>query len=122
MQTTMELFEKALTVQHAAAWARELNLTRAAFSMAKKHGRLSPVLAGNIALELGEDPERWVAIAALESEKDSELLARLKARSKTWRKLWLSDNYKARRSRAFYLRLEWPGFVMRYTARLTVEG
>ena len=86
MHTTMDLFEKALTVKHAAAWARDLNITRATFSMAKKHGRLSPVLAGNVAMELGEDPVQWVAIAALEAEKDSELLARLKKSARGWRK------------------------------------
>jgi hypothetical protein len=63
MQTTMELFEKALTVKRAAAWAKDLNLTPAAFSMAKKQKRLSPVLAGNFAIELGESPEHWIAVA-----------------------------------------------------------
>lgn len=86
MQTTMDLFSKALTVQHAAAWAREFNLTRAALSIAKKQGRLSPVLAGNLAIKLGEDPEYWVAVAALEAEPESELLARLKAGANRWRK------------------------------------
>lgn len=38
-------------------------------------------------MELGEDPEHWVAVAALEAEKDSELLARLKSRVKSWRRL-----------------------------------
>lgn len=55
--------------------------------MAKKQGRLSPALAGNFAMELGEDLEHWMAIAALEAEKDSELLARLKKRSNIWRRL-----------------------------------
>lgn len=87
MNTTMDLFDKALSQKHAAAWARELNITRSAFSMAKKQGRLSPVLAGNFAIELGEDPEYWIAVAALEAEKDSELLARLKSRVKSWRRL-----------------------------------
>lgn len=87
MDTTMNLYERALAKQHAAAWARDLNITRAALSIAKKQGRLSPVLAGNFAMELGEDPEHWVAVAALEAEKDSELLARLKSRVKSWRRL-----------------------------------
>lgn len=87
MEKTMNLYERALTKQHAAAWARDLNITRAALSIAKKQGRLSPVLAGNFAMELGEDPEHWVAVAALEAEKDSELLARLKSRVKAWRRL-----------------------------------
>lgn len=86
MQTTMELFDKAMEVKHAAAWARDLNITRQTFSMAKKQGRLSPVLAGNFAIELGEDAEHWIAVAALEAEKDCELLARLKRRANSWRK------------------------------------
>lgn len=87
MTQTMELFAKALERQNAAAWARTFNITPSAFSQAKKQGRLSPVLAGNFAIELGEDPEHWIAIAALEAEKDSELLARLTKRAKQWRRL-----------------------------------
>lgn len=86
MQTTMDLFDKALQVKHAAAWARDFNVTPEAFSMAKRQGRLSPVLAGNIAIDLGEDAEHWIAIAALEATKDSDLLARLKASANKWRK------------------------------------
>lgn len=87
MQRTMQLWEKALKKQHAAAWARALNMTPAALSTAKKAGRLSPVLAGNVAMELGEDPVTWIAVAALEAEKESEQLARLKSRDKIWRRL-----------------------------------
>lgn len=72
MKHTMDLFAKALKVQHAAAWANELNLTRATFSMAKKKQRLSPVLAGNLAIKLGEDATQWIAIAALEAEPESD--------------------------------------------------
>ena len=86
MQTTMDLFEKALDVQRAAEWARKFNLTPAALSIAKKQGRLSPVLAGNLAIELGEDPEHWVAVAALEAEKESPLLKRLQKSQASWRR------------------------------------
>jgi plasmid maintenance system antidote protein VapI len=86
MHNTMDLYAKALAVQHAAAWARDMNITPAALSIAKKQRRLSPVLAGNIAMKLGEDPEHWIAIAALEAEPDSELLARLKKSANSWRK------------------------------------
>lgn len=86
MHSTMALWQKALTVKHQAAWARTMNVTPAAFSMATKTGRLSPVLAGNIAIELGEDPMQWVAIAALEAEKESPLLARLEGTVNNWRK------------------------------------
>lgn len=87
MANTMELFEKAMQKQRAAAWARELNLTPSAFSQAKKQGRLSPVLAGNLAIELGEDPIEWVALAALEAERDTEQLTKLRNRVKNWRRL-----------------------------------
>jgi len=82
----MDLFEKALQVQHAAAWARDMNITRAALSMAKRNKRLSPVLAGNFAMKLGENPEHWIAVAALEAEPESELLTRLLANANNWRK------------------------------------
>lgn len=87
MNTTFELFEKALTVQRAADWAREFNLTRGALSIAKKQKRLSPVLAGNFALKLGEDPKHWIAVAALEAEPQTELLTRLRKTANSWRKL-----------------------------------
>ena len=83
----MGLYEKALSIQHAAAWAREFNLTPAALSLAKKAGRLSPALAGNFAIELGEDAEHWIAVAAIEAEKKSPLLERLKRSQALRRKL-----------------------------------
>ena len=86
MATTLELFEKALLKQNAAAWARTFNLTPSTFSHVKKQGRLSPILAGNFAIELGEDPTHWVAVAALEAEKESPLLARLEGTVNRWRK------------------------------------
>ncbi len=85
MPQTMDLLQKALVVKNAAAWSREFNITPGALSHAIKQGRLSPVLAGNFAIELGEEPEPWMAIAAMEAEKESELLARLKNRVKAWR-------------------------------------
>jgi len=73
MHTTMDLFEHALTHHKAAEWARRLNLTESAFSQAKKRGRLSPTLAGELAANIGEDPREWITIAALEAEPDSPL-------------------------------------------------
>lgn len=87
MPKTMELFARALAVQNAAAWANEFNLTRGALSIAKKKGRLSPALAGNFAIELGEDAEHWIAIAAIEAEGDSPLLERLRRSQALRRKL-----------------------------------
>jgi len=71
MENTMELLARALKVQPQARWADELDLSDAALSQAKKRGRLSPTLAGNMAASLGEDPEHWITVAALEAEPDS---------------------------------------------------
>ena len=86
MHTTMDLLSTALQKANAATWAKDLNVTRQVFSMAKKKERLSPVLAGSLAIKLGEDPEHWIAVAALEAEPQSELLARLKRSANSWRK------------------------------------
>ena len=81
MPTTMTLLRRALEAHKAAHWAREFNLTDSALTQAKKRGRLSPLLAGKFAHELGEDEKQWIAIAGLEAEPPSperdEMLARL---------------------------------------------
>lgn len=76
-QSTIALLEKALEAKHAAAWARDLNVHESTFSQARKRGRLSPTLAGTIAQRLNEDPEHWIAIAALEAEPATPLRERL---------------------------------------------
>ena len=94
----MDLFDKALTMQHAAAWAREFNMTPAALSIAKRQRRLSPVLAGNLAIKLGENPEHWMAIAAMEAEPESPLLANLKARFRECRFTSMERRQKLRKN------------------------
>ncbi|MGE8447314.1 MAG: hypothetical protein ACN6O1_13980 [Comamonas sp.] len=79
MSSTIELLEMALKSKRAATWCRELNISTAAFAQAKKRGRLSPLLAGNIAIDLGESPDHWMAVAALEAERESPLRDRLLA-------------------------------------------
>lgn len=86
MQSTMQLLDKALANQTAAGWANKLNITRQTFTNAKKAKRLSPALAGNLAIELGENAEHWIAIAAIEAEKESPLLERLRKSQANWRK------------------------------------
>lgn len=86
MQETRQLLSKALDLKSASAWARELEITPAAFTNAKARGRLSPSLAGNLAMKLGENPEHWIAVAALEAEPESTLLQRLKNSQANWRK------------------------------------
>jgi hypothetical protein len=87
MAQSIELLNKALQTQHAAAWARHFNIDRSTLAQAKRQGRLSPALAGNFAIELGEDAEHWIAIAAIEAEPESTLLERLKKSQALRRKL-----------------------------------
>lgn len=72
MQATKTLLERALKKQPAPVWRELLELSEDAISVAKHHGRLSPVMAGGMALELGEDPEHWIAIAAIENARESK--------------------------------------------------
>ena len=78
--------ECLIQIYRAAHWVEDVNLSKSAISMAQKRGRLSPTLAGNLAIKLGENPEHWIAIAALEAEPDSTLLEQLKVSANKWRK------------------------------------
>lgn len=71
MQTTMQLLTRALATKKQARWAELLEVSDATLSVAKRRGRLSPTIAGEIAKELGEDPRDWIAIAALEAEPET---------------------------------------------------
>lgn len=71
MQTTMNLLDAALAKEPAPYWSKTLKLSRSALHTAKARGHLSPAIAGALADKLGEDPTRWIVIAALESERDS---------------------------------------------------
>ena len=51
--------------------AFRLIVLRNALRNARNSGHLTPVLAGNLALELNEDPTPWMALAVLEGEKAS---------------------------------------------------
>lgn len=72
MQSTMTLLDAALrTGKGASDWARDLGLNRNALNTARNRGHLSPAIAGALAEKLGDDPQKWIVIAALESEKES---------------------------------------------------
>ena len=77
MQNTMQLLETALKIQPAAAWHEKLKLSKNALHAAKNRGHLSPAIAGALAEELGEDFQKWMVIAALESERDSACKTRM---------------------------------------------
>lgn len=96
MQNTMTLLDAALSKQPAARWTEELKLSRGALSAAKNRGHLSPAIAGSIAEKLGEPVETWIAIAALESEKDSACKAHMLRRfTRAVRSLYLSTRAAA---------------------------
>lgn len=77
MQTTMDLLEKALSKEPAPYWTKKLNLSRNTLGTSKVRGHLSPAIAGALAEELGEDYQKWMVIAALESERDSACKTRM---------------------------------------------
>jgi plasmid maintenance system antidote protein VapI len=88
MQKSMELFDRAMVFEPSAkAWCEKLGVSRNTLAAAKVRGKLSPALAGNLAIELGENAEHWIAIAAIEAEKKSPLLERLKKSQALRRKL-----------------------------------
>ncbi|WP_284335828.1 hypothetical protein [Comamonas sp. NoAH] len=77
MQTTMDLLDKALELHPAPYWHKKLGLTRTVLHTAKFRGNLSPAIAGALAEELGEAAEKWIVIAALESERESACKSRM---------------------------------------------
>lgn len=77
MQTTMQLLDAAAQQKDLAAWADDLGLTKRSLYTAKYREHLSPAVAGALAEKLGEDVDRWIVIAALESEKDSACKTRM---------------------------------------------
>ena len=77
MQTTMELLDAALKKKNSTEWAAQLKLSGNALRTAKHRGNLSPAIAGALAEELGEDPQKWIVIAALESERESACKTRM---------------------------------------------
>jgi hypothetical protein len=83
----MNLLDQALALAPIPAWTKRLHLSRDAIAVAKNKGKLTPVIAGALAVELHEDPTKWIALATLESAPESPakeaLLKKLKA-MRTW--------------------------------------
>ena len=74
---SIELLDKALETASAAEWQRRLGLSDATLYVARSRGSLSPSVAGALAEELGEDVDRWIVIAALEGERNSNCKERM---------------------------------------------
>lgn len=77
MRTTMDLLDAALRRHPAPYWHDLLRLSRNALHSARHRGNLSPAIAGSLAEALGEDVERWIVTAALESERESACKTRM---------------------------------------------
>lgn len=76
---TLELLDKALAENPSPkSWCDKLKVARSALNTARIRGRLSPALAGGLAIELGEDARQWIAVAALEAEPETALLRTIK--------------------------------------------
>lgn len=74
MDTTMDLLNKAMDrIPSDAEYCRRLGISRTTFAVARVRGRLTPVVAGALAAEIGEDPEHWTAVAALEAAPAGQL-------------------------------------------------
>lgn len=79
---TLDLLEKALTENPSPkVWCDKLKVARSTLNTARNRGRLSPSLAGGLAMELGENAQQWIAVAALEAEPKTALLQRLQKQS-----------------------------------------
>lgn len=77
MKNTLELLDKALEMHPSPYWVKQLNLSRNALHSSRQRGNLSPAVAGALAEAMGLDPVPWIAIAALEGEKDSACKSRM---------------------------------------------
>lgn len=71
MQSTMDLLSAAEKKASLSDWTKRLELSKNALYNSREREHLSPAIAGRLAEFLSEDVEKWIMIAALESEKDS---------------------------------------------------
>lgn len=76
-RTTLALLDLALASGSLLSWSRRLGLSEQALRTARSRGRLSPAIAGALALELQMEPGPWMVIAALETERQSACKARM---------------------------------------------
>lgn len=86
MDSTMTLLDKALALNAAPYWHEKLGLNRNALHNARMRGHISPAIAGALAEELGEEPQKWIVVAALESERDSACKDLMVKRFSNWKK------------------------------------
>ena len=77
---SIELVDRALAENpNQADWCRQLDIDRTTLSIARAKGRLTPMVAAELARLLGESSERWAYIALLEGEKPSRKVDKLRS-------------------------------------------
>lgn len=75
---TIDLLNRALKKHPAKFWCDRYSITQSTLSTEKGRGRLSPAIAGNLAIDLGEDARHWMAIAAMEADRKGPMYDRLR--------------------------------------------
>lgn len=91
MQTTMDLLQRATTIQPSdAEWCRNLGVSRTTLTVARTRGHLTPIVAGAIAQRLELDPIEWTARAAIEAAPESSLKSMMSRTLEKVRKLYLT--------------------------------
>lgn len=93
MANTMDLWKRAQKVHTKTEWAKMLGIHVSTWTNVQNKGHVSPIVAAGLALELGEDPKEWIAIAALEAAPETPLKTKLCKRLSTGRKLYLSTSF-----------------------------
>lgn len=86
MPRTLDLLEKAAAKEpHTsnAEWCRRMGVQRTAINVAINRGHLAPLLAGNLARVIGEDPVKWILLAVFETAPDGAPKKALKS-ALTW--------------------------------------
>jgi hypothetical protein len=80
MQTTLELLTKALTKAETSERQLSMKLGHSptALQMGRARGKVSPVIAGQLAEMLGEPVEHWIAVAAIEAQPRSRVTDHLR--------------------------------------------
>lgn len=81
---SLQLLHKALQRDpNQAFWCKQLEVSRTTLSVARIRGRLSPLVAADLARLLGEDIEHWTTVAVLESEPESRKVNKLRGLLRT---------------------------------------
>lgn len=74
MYATIDLLNKAKSlIPSDAEWCRKLGISRTTLAVARVRGRLTPTVAGAMAQAISEDPQLWIAVAALEAAPEGHL-------------------------------------------------